>query len=304
MPNRKEERSSKLRRLGRIAKRSQRGQMGTSEIIPTQVRQDDRWRSAIEWLGPPAKNSDEDDDDLVLPEAIVEEIAQITDIQTNMQPDFRDSLQTACRDASGRATFAHVIGVKRPTVLLNKIAETAHRLSHYLMQLEQTDYVKLDGAIFAILPRVLLRSRYSSLGQVEIDRYGSWTSLDLREYAGLTSGVATCADAVRGKLSLPEAGRRLGVALRFNHASYAEILKELPRGKAHHSSLVILVRDLRASIVYKAKGKLTLWRDPHSSEMRGTLPAVLTVLRPYLPDVIPNNISYRTLQRYCSLTAK
>jgi hypothetical protein len=141
------------------------------------------------------------------------------------------------------------------------------------MQLEKTNSIELNGTTHLVLPRVLLRA-----------------GLNADAYAGLVSGLTNLADTAKAA--------RLGVII--NHPA---MQSSRPVVKARHTNLLILVRDL-CEVVCKAKGKLTLWRDPHSSELRGTLPAVLNVLRPYLRDVIPEHISYRTLQRYHSFAAK
>ena len=67
-----------------------------------------------------------------------------------------------------------------------------------------------------------------------------------------------------------------------------------PRGSTQNPVLRMLILDLQVSIVQGAQGKLTLRKD--GTDIRGTLPAVLEILRPYLPDVIPVMLPYTTLR--------
>jgi hypothetical protein len=282
----------------------------TKKIRPSErIRKDDGWRSATEWLGQPGAGAhrqsvlEADVEYGPLPESIVVEIARITGVRPSMRLDFRASLTETCRDAFTRALLDHLSGIRTPTVLLNRIAESARKLFRYLIQLEQTDFTALDDVICLILPRVLLRARFNpSTTQLEVGCDRSWAFLNVHEYADLISGLTSCADVARRKLSLPEAARRIGVGV--VKIKPPAVQGNRPVTKVLHPNLAVFVRDLRELIVYKGKGNLTLWRDPVSSETKGTLPAVLNVLRPYLPDVVPEHISYRTLQRYHSSAAK
>jgi hypothetical protein len=67
-----------------------------------------------------------------------------------------------------------------------------------------------------------------------------------------------------------------------------------PRGSRKNPILRRLILNLYMSIVGGAQGKLTLYGG--GGEIRGTLPAVLEILRPYLPDVIPAKLPYETLR--------
>jgi hypothetical protein len=67
-----------------------------------------------------------------------------------------------------------------------------------------------------------------------------------------------------------------------------------PQGSTQNPALHMLIFGLYASIVQEAQGKLTLRKDVN--DIRGTLPAVLEILRPYLPEVIPVMLPYETLR--------
>jgi hypothetical protein len=267
---------SKHHRSGTIATRSRDkpGKRTTKITVggirkAGRIRKDGRWRSTIEGWEQPDHNKVQ-----VLPEPIVDEIARITGIRPSMRIDFRASLDEIFWVAFIRGTIDGLSRVPTPAVHLNKIAETARKLLRYLMQLEQTNSFELNGVTHLVMPRVLLRA-----------------GLKGDEYANLISGLTNCADTAEAA--------RLGVV----RIETPAIQGSCPVIKARYANLLVLVCDLR-EVVCKAKGKLTLWRDPDSSEMRGTLPAVLNVLRPYIPDVIPKHISYRTLQRYHSFAAE
>jgi hypothetical protein len=67
-----------------------------------------------------------------------------------------------------------------------------------------------------------------------------------------------------------------------------------PRGSRQKPVLRRLILNLYISIVERAQGKLTLYGG--SGKAKGTLPAVLEILRPYLPEVIPAKLPYETLR--------
>ena len=67
-----------------------------------------------------------------------------------------------------------------------------------------------------------------------------------------------------------------------------------PHGSTQNPELRMLILGLYVSIVQEAQGKLTLRKDVH--DIRGTLPAVLEILRPYLPEIIPVMLPYETLR--------
>jgi hypothetical protein len=66
-----------------------------------------------------------------------------------------------------------------------------------------------------------------------------------------------------------------------------------PRGSTQNPILRKLIFQLYLSLE-RATGKLTLYQA--EGEARGTLPAVLELLRPFLPDVIPVHLPYETLR--------
>jgi hypothetical protein len=87
----------------------------------------------------------------------------------------------------------------------------------------------------------------------------------------------------------------LDVPLRYFAASQPK--KEVshrPHGSTQNPVLRMLILGLYSSIVQKAQGKLTLRKD--ANDIRGTLPAVLEILRPYLPEIIPVMLPYETLR--------
>jgi hypothetical protein len=63
-----------------------------------------------------------------------------------------------------------------------------------------------------------------------------------------------------------------------------------------HSALNVLVEGL-CRFVVEAKGKLTLWQDSATGELKGTLPEVLELLRPLLPGILPEKMHFSTLHR-------
>lgn len=67
-----------------------------------------------------------------------------------------------------------------------------------------------------------------------------------------------------------------------------------PRGSSQNPILRGLILNLYTSIVEGAYGKLTLYGG--GGGIRGTLPAVLEILRAYLPEIIPVKLPYETLR--------
>jgi hypothetical protein len=68
-----------------------------------------------------------------------------------------------------------------------------------------------------------------------------------------------------------------------------------PRKSFKNRALNFLVAALYRVIVVEAQGSLTLWQD--AGDLKGTLPVVLDVLRPYIPGVLPVRIPFSTLHR-------
>ena len=63
-----------------------------------------------------------------------------------------------------------------------------------------------------------------------------------------------------------------------------------PRGSRANPVLRRLILNLYIAIVEGAQGKLTLYGG--KGEAKGTLPTVLEILRPYLPEVVPAKLPY------------
>jgi hypothetical protein len=60
--------------------------------------------------------------------------------------------------------------------------------------------------------------------------------------------------------------------------------------------LHFLIEALYGLVVEQAEGELTLWQDS-AGDLKGTLPAVLEVLRPYIPGLLPNKMHFSNLHR-------
>jgi hypothetical protein len=61
-----------------------------------------------------------------------------------------------------------------------------------------------------------------------------------------------------------------------------------------------LIEALYVKIVVRANGKLTLWQDltnDTNDRLKGTLPGVLRLLHPFMPDTVPRNLNFSMLQR-------
>jgi hypothetical protein len=70
-----------------------------------------------------------------------------------------------------------------------------------------------------------------------------------------------------------------------------------PKGSIKNPPLHLLIELLQRSIAKEADGRLSVRKGNSCGKAKGTLPAVLMILRPYLPDIIPSKLSYSTLRR-------
>jgi hypothetical protein len=70
-----------------------------------------------------------------------------------------------------------------------------------------------------------------------------------------------------------------------------------PKGSVKNPHLHFLIGSLYRSIVKDADGKLAVRKGKICGEAKGTLPTVLTILRPYLPRIIPTKLPYSTSRR-------
>jgi hypothetical protein len=70
-----------------------------------------------------------------------------------------------------------------------------------------------------------------------------------------------------------------------------------PDGARRNDAFHLLIWDLHRLIVEQGDGQLTLGQRLSDGELTGTLAAVLAIMRPYLPDVIPKKLPYSTVQR-------
>ena len=87
----------------------------------------------------------------------------------------------------------------------------------------------------------------------------------------------------------------LDVPLRYLAASQPKNrVANRPRGSVNNPILRRLILQLYMSIEERAGGKLTLFEE--GGEIRGTLSAVLAILRPYLQEVIPVKLPYKALR--------
>jgi hypothetical protein len=274
------------------------------------------WRPAIKWLGSPAERrevfppshryfyklppeAEEEKVSCDLPYEVTDAIAHATKIQAVSQRHFRAALTEICEDIYERDAFHIALDAAQPLVLLNRVAKNARQLSRDLFRVAQSGCVILDGTLLALLPRVLLKARLNTTtDKIEVGCARSWVFLDDYRYADLLSGLADCASVAAKKMPMAEAARRLGVGIRIKPRAIAALKAAAPPTKVRNVLLHVLVQGLHALIVDKAHGKLTLWNDPEDIGPKGTLPAVLTILRPYLPDVVPARLNYKTLYRY------
>ena len=76
-----------------------------------------------------------------------------------------------------------------------------------------------------------------------------------------------------------------------------------PLNSVKHRGLTFLIHALYKRIVEEAQGELTLWEDS-AGDLKGTLPALLDMLRPYLPGVLPKKLTFSTLYRVLAKAKK
>ena len=259
------------------------------------------WRAAEELLGKSWWSKQEAEADVFeVPHDVACAIAVATKVQIDSIDEFQTALARTCAEVSRRCAWISLIKAQRPLTLLNRISRTARQLSQDLSRLDNFENKGLDGALGLVFPRVVLRAR-ADRGKAEVAK-GVWAFLECGVYAHLLAGLAACAEVAAGKADLLEVGLRFGVRGTFNAERDQEqrrSVRHLP--KVSNVPLRVLISGLRDLIVREAHGKLTLWNDPVGGGVKGTLPEVLAILRPYLPDVIPVKVNYRTLRRYMNI---
>jgi hypothetical protein len=249
-----------------------------------------------------------------LPDDVVLKIAAATKIRRSIS-EFRAALTGMCGEVSSQCQFISLQKARPPVALLNRVARTTRQLSDDLARLSRSESVTLDRVLIAIFPRILSKARLDlSTGEVEFACDDAWAFLDCETYADLLSGLADCAKIAAGKMSMfntdapgggllrSEVAQRLGANIRFNQKRYEEWRRKhrnVP--SVQNVPLRLLITRLRTLIVNQANGQLTLWNGPRGGHPNGTLPDVLAILRPYLPDVIPAKMNYRTLYRYLNV---
>jgi hypothetical protein len=94
--------------------------------------------------------------------------------------------------------------------------------------------------------------------------------------------------------------RRFAELARRAGAKPKRTVSHRPRFSIRHRALLSLIVRLYELIVETAGGELTLWDDVTHGKLKGTLPAILEILRPILPSTIPDrgNLNYSTLSRF------
>jgi hypothetical protein len=70
-----------------------------------------------------------------------------------------------------------------------------------------------------------------------------------------------------------------------------------PRFSVKNPTFHHLVQGLYSAIVKNSQGRFAVRKSSTSGELKGTAPAVLNLLQPYLPDIVPRKLAYSTLRR-------
>jgi hypothetical protein len=124
----------------------------------------------------------------------------------------------------------------------------------------------------------------------------------------LREGVATLErffERNRGPRPSTGALRRLTLELRrlskdANLAALPPLKKKdahRPRFSVQNPPYHVLVHSLYRGIVEEAHGEFAVRKSSITGELQGAAPAVLKLLQPFLPEIIPAKLSYSTLRR-------
>jgi hypothetical protein len=70
-----------------------------------------------------------------------------------------------------------------------------------------------------------------------------------------------------------------------------------PRFSVQNPPYHVLVHSLYRGIVEEAHGEFAVRKSSITGELQGAAPAVLKLLQPFLPEIIPAKLSYSTLRR-------
>jgi hypothetical protein len=76
-----------------------------------------------------------------------------------------------------------------------------------------------------------------------------------------------------------------------------------PRGSRQNRPFHNLVHKLYIAIVERSHGTFAVQKHSDTGKPKGTVPAVLQLLRPYLQEIIPKQLSYSTMRRMLIATA-
>jgi hypothetical protein len=91
--------------------------------------------------------------------------------------------------------------------------------------------------------------------------------------------------------------RNLGVAARSATQPSRLKIPHRPVRTFKHRAFHFLIEGLYYYIIVEAQGELTLWQDSATGRIRGTLPRVLELLRPYVSSILPKKMRFSALYR-------
>jgi hypothetical protein len=232
-----------------------------------------------------------------LPDALVDDIVRIADVPTR----FRSTVAKKTPIDIGMAMYEFEQrrlewnGRNTKTQLVT-VAQLAKQLASALTSLDEAPLMLLEDAIFELTHD--RRKKFKALYRIG----GISGDFSLRLYGLKTDAFEELID-----YNIPDSTAPLrGVIHTLADAANAAILKAKsrerkdawrPKDSVSNPCLYYLIRRLYTSVVKEAHGKLAVRKGKRGGELKGTLPAILAILRPYLPNIIPAKLSYSTLRR-------
>jgi hypothetical protein len=183
--------------------------------------------------------------------------------------------------------IATVVRAKNPSSLGRRISPN-HPLNLALF-IEAVWFVHYMQLINYESPTLRQTKQIENVGELAAKLEEAIKPLDESSRLRLRGGTAS-------RLPLDEI-RNLVVAARSAAQPSRLKISHRPPRTFKHRAFHFLVEGLYFYIVVEAQGELTVWQDSATGRIRGTLPRVLKLLRPYVSSILPRKIPFSALYR-------
>jgi hypothetical protein len=171
---------------------------------------------------------------------------------------------------------------------LDSVVKDAEQLARSLRQLDRVASKSINEALLEF-HRAPSRAHQQPLAQRRSEKHARYRPGALFGPSFVIDTLATDSIRFYHQLLL-----RLAIAAKIHSMPKPKSVSHRPRGSIKHPAFHFLLRDLRRSMK-PVGGRLTCRME--NGRLKGTIPVVLEMLRPYLRDVIPPKLSYSSIRR-------